>query len=470
MRQAAAHWPVGSGLPPPRRHCCSPARLVNPAQLPLQTWLPDVMAGPTPVSALIHAATMTAGVYLIARTHVLYGLAPPVQTAVAVIGALTLLLAGFSSAQSDRFVPHPGLLDDQSVGLHVHGPRGRRMVCRHLPFPATHAFLKALLFLSAGVVVQRLGEEHDIFKMGGLRHRLPLAFWSFLIGSISLAALPLIDAGFYSKDHSMGSLVGRRFGPRLRGPLAIGWRLTDGDYIFRAVFVVFFGPLQLEPTGPTGWRIAVPLVVLSILALVGGFVEIPPYLGNVAAFSRLMQSALPAPPAAVTAGSSPELMLSAIAALVAVLGVAIAYVAFRRRPAFLQAIVQSPAGVALQHFWETGWGFDWLYDRVLVRPFLWLARKRSVRFRRQLLQRRGFAEPSGLSATQRIRDRSRAPVRGRDHGGLHCSHCDPGVRMILLWLILTPLIGGLLAGAPVDATTAHCRAGCRSAVWRSISC
>jgi NADH-quinone oxidoreductase subunit L len=138
---------------------------------------------------------------------------------------------------------------------------------------------------------------------------------------------------------------------------------------------VFFGPVRLEPTGPTGWRIAVPLVALSILALVGGFVEIPPYLGNVPAFSRLMQSALPAPLATVTAGSSPELILSAIAALVAVLGVVIAYIAFRRRPAFLQAMVQSPAGLALQHFWETGWGFDWLYERVLVRSFLWLARK-----------------------------------------------------------------------------------------------
>jgi len=88
-----------------------------------------------------------------------------------------------------------------------------------------------------------------------------------------------------------------------------------------------------------------------------------------------MQLALPAPPAAITAGSSPELMLSAIAALVAILGVVIAYIAFRRRPAFLQAMVQSPTGLALQHFWETGWGFDWLYDRVLVRPFLWVARK-----------------------------------------------------------------------------------------------
>jgi NADH-quinone oxidoreductase subunit L len=238
----------------------------------------------------------------------------------------------------------------------------------------THAFFKALLFLAAGVVVQRLGEEHDIFKMGGLRQRLPLAFWSFLIGSISLAALPLIDAGFYSKDlilweaWSDGAL-----GPWLWAAGLFGALLT-AIYIFRAVFVVFFGPVKLEPAGLTGWRIAIPLVELSILALAAGFVEIPPYLGNVPAFSQFMQSALPAPPAPVSGESSLQIMLSAIAGLVAVLGVGVAYIAFRQRPASLEALIQSPASLALQHFWETGWGFDWLYDRALVRPFLWFAR------------------------------------------------------------------------------------------------
>jgi NADH-quinone oxidoreductase subunit L len=162
-------------------------------------------------------------------------------------------------------------------------------------------------------------------------------------------------------------------GPWLWAAGLLGALLT-AIYIFRAVFVVFFGPLQLEPTGPTGWRIAVPLIVLSILALFGGFVEIPPYLGNLPAFSRLMQSALPAPSAAVTAGSSLELILSGIATVVAIAGVGIAYIAFRRRPAFLEALVRSPASLALQHFWEADWGFDWMYDRALVRPFLWVAR------------------------------------------------------------------------------------------------
>jgi NADH-quinone oxidoreductase subunit L len=374
MHQAVAHWPVGSALPIAAAALLLGGAIGKSAQLPLQTWLPDAMAGPTPVSALIHAATMvTAGVYLIARTHVLYDLAPPVHTAVAVIGALTLLLAGFSALnQTDlkRILAYSTISQIGYMFLAL-GVGAWSAAIFHF---MTHAFFKALLFLSAGVVVQRLGEEHDIFKMGGLRQHLPLAFWSFLIGSISLAALPLIDAGFYSKDlilweaWSDGAL-----GPWLWAAGLFGALLT-AIYIFRAVFVVFFGPLQLEPTGPTGWRIAIPLVVLSILALAAGFVEIPPYLGNVPVFSDLMQSALPAPPAPISTGSRLELMLSAIAAVVAILGVGIAYIAFRRRPAFLAALVQSPASLALQHFWETDWGFDLLYDRALVGPFLWIAR------------------------------------------------------------------------------------------------
>ena len=167
------------------------------------------------------------------------------------IGALTLLLAGFSALnQTDlkRILAYSTISQIGYMFLAL-GVGAWSAAIFHF---MTHAFFKALLFLSAGVVVQRLGEEHDIFKMGGLRQRLPLAFWTFLIGSISLAALPLIDAGFYSKDlilweaWSDGAL-----GPWLWAAGLIGALLT-AIYIFRVVFVVFFGPLKLEPTGPTG--------------------------------------------------------------------------------------------------------------------------------------------------------------------------------------------------------------------------
>ncbi len=170
------------------------------AQLPLQTWLPDAMAGPSPVSALIHAATMvTAGVYLIARTHVLFALAPSVQLMVAVIGAATLLLAGFSAlTQKDikRVLAYSTISQLGYMFLAL-GVGAWSAAMFHF---LTHAFFKALLFLAAGVVILAQHHEHDMFKMGGLRNKLPLTFWTFLIGASSLSALPLVTAGFYSKD------------------------------------------------------------------------------------------------------------------------------------------------------------------------------------------------------------------------------------------------------------------------------
>ena len=170
------------------------------AQLPLQTWLPDAMAGPTPVSALIHAATMvTAGVYLIARTHVFFALAPPAQSAVAVVGAATLLLAGFSAlTQWDikRVLAYSTISQIGYMFLAL-GVGAWSAAIFHF---MTHAFFKALLFLAAGIVINALHDEHNIFHMGGLRTRLPVAFWTFLIAGCSLAGLPLVTAGAYSKD------------------------------------------------------------------------------------------------------------------------------------------------------------------------------------------------------------------------------------------------------------------------------
>ncbi|MGH8297045.1 MAG: NADH-quinone oxidoreductase subunit L, partial [Steroidobacteraceae bacterium] len=249
MRAAATAWPAGSALPVAAAALLLGGAVGKSAQLPLQVWLPDAMAGPTPVSALIHAATMvTAGVYLIARTHVLYQLAPPVHTAVAVIGAATLLLASFSALnQRDlkRILAYSTISQIGYMFLAL-GIGAWSAAIFHF---MTHAFFKALLFLAAGVVIQRLGEEHDIFRMGGLRRRLPLAFWSFLIGSAALAALPFVDAGFYSKDLILFDVwESGPDGPWLWAAGTLGALLTS-IYIFRAVFVVFFGEARTEPTG-----------------------------------------------------------------------------------------------------------------------------------------------------------------------------------------------------------------------------
>ncbi len=200
LQRAAQSWPAGSGLAVAAAALLLGGALGKSAQLPLQTWLPDAMAGPTPVSALIHAATMvTAGVYLIARMAGLFVLAPVVQAAVAVVGALTLLYAGFSAlTQWDikRVLAYSTISQIGYMFLAL-GVGAWSAAIFHF---MTHAFFKALLFLAAGVVITSLHDEHNMFKMGGLRKELPLTFWTFLIGAASLSALPLVTAGFYSKD------------------------------------------------------------------------------------------------------------------------------------------------------------------------------------------------------------------------------------------------------------------------------
>ena len=200
MQRASVLWPSGSTLALAAALLLLGGAVGKSAQIPLQVWLPDAMAGPTPTSALIHAATMvTAGVYLIARTHVLFSLAPAAQSAVAVVGAATLLLAGFSAlTQHDikRILAYSTISQIGYMFLAL-GVGAWQAAMFHF---FTHAFFKALLFLGAGVIINAVHDEHSIFKMGGLRKELPVAFWTFLAGGCALAGLPFITAGFFSKD------------------------------------------------------------------------------------------------------------------------------------------------------------------------------------------------------------------------------------------------------------------------------
>ncbi|MGH9681824.1 MAG: NADH-quinone oxidoreductase subunit L, partial [Candidatus Acidiferrales bacterium] len=194
MQRAAQQWPVGSVYATAAALLLLGGAVGKSAQLPLQTWLPDAMAGPTPTSALIHAATMvTAGVYLLARTHALYALSPAGQCAVAVVGDATLLLAGFSAlTQSDikRVLAYSTVSQIGYMFLAC-GVGAWSAAIFHF---MTHAFFKALLFLAAGAVINALDHEHNIFRMGGLRKELPVTFWTFLIAGCSLAGLPIITA------------------------------------------------------------------------------------------------------------------------------------------------------------------------------------------------------------------------------------------------------------------------------------
>ncbi len=374
LRRASAHWAPGSATALAAALLLLGGAVGKSAQLPLQTWLPDAMAGPTPVSALIHAATMvTAGVYLIARTHVLYSLAPPAQFAVAAIGALTLLLAGFSAlAQRDikRVLAYSTISQIGYMFLAL-GVGAWTAAIFHF---MTHAFFKALLFLAAGAVIDALDHEHDIFRMGGLRRELPLVFWTFLAGGASLAGFPLITAGFYSKEEILSAAWAAPHGaPWLYAAALAGAALT-GLYIFRLIFIVFLGVPGVpgrRPTRSPGPRMGIPLLVLAVLSLVAGFADAPgagEASGRLAGFLR---TALPAGP---TPGPAAEPVLLLAGAAASLAGIAAAWLLFLRRADIPRRLAASLRGSALHGFWLSGWGFDRLYDRLLVRPFAAAAR------------------------------------------------------------------------------------------------
>src|ERR1700756_1863104 len=292
MHRASARWAPGSGVAIAAAALLLGGAVGKSAQLPLQTWLPDAMAGPTPTSALTHAATMvTAGVYLIARTHVLFTIAPKVQLAVALIGAATMLLAAFSAlAQRDmkRVLAYSTISQIGYMFLAL-GLGAWSAAMFHF---MTHAFFKALLFLAAGVVIHAVHEQ-DLFHMGGLRTDLRLAFWSFVIGGCALAGLPLITAGFFSKDLILWQ--------SWAGPNGNAWfwiagmigALLTSLYTFRMILLAFYGPHQSHVRSKSGLAVRISLIVLCVLSLAGGYMDTPPPFGGTPALSNFLSSALP---------------------------------------------------------------------------------------------------------------------------------------------------------------------------------
>ena len=319
------------------------------------------MAGPTPTSALIHAATMvTAGVYLIARTHVLFALAPAAQFAVAIVGAATLLLAGFSAlTQHDikRVLAYSTISQIGYMFLALGVGAWQAGIFHFM----THAFFKALLFLGAGVIINALHDEHSIFRMGGLRKELPVAFWTFLIAGCSLAGLPFITAGFFSKDLIIwGALSAEQGHPGFWIAGIIGALLTS-LYTFRLIFRVFFGPLGTPVTKRPGYAMTVPLLMLAFLSIVGGYLKQP--------LLDFLHLVLP-PTIEAPAGALTEIHSEAIAAIVFLIGVYFAYLFHLQKRSLADAMVANPVGRALHQWWFSGWGFDWLYDKAFVQPFI----------------------------------------------------------------------------------------------------
>jgi NADH-quinone oxidoreductase subunit L len=340
------------------------------AQLPLQTWLPDAMAGPSPVSALIHAATMvTAGVYLVARMHVVFQLSPAAMTVTALVGGLTLFIAGCSATvQTDikRVLAYSTISQIGYMFLAL-GLGAWSAAIFHF---FTHAFFKALLFLAAGTVIEALHHEQDIFRMGGLKKELPLVFYTFLAGAAALAALPLITAGFYSKDPILWYAFSSRNGNVLLWLLALGGAFLTAFYSTRLMLVVFGGEKRTPITGKPGRAMTIPLVILALLAVTAGFIEWPHNMLHLSLFSDLIQTVLPAP--VLKEGLPAESLFQGITAIVTLLGVYTGYVLYSRRKEILQRWELSAPKRAVRGFLVNGWGFDQLFQSLFVRPFLFL--------------------------------------------------------------------------------------------------
>ncbi|QPT33575.1 NADH-quinone oxidoreductase subunit L [Proteus penneri] len=322
------------------------------AQLPLQTWLADAMAGPTPVSALIHAATMvTAGVYLVARSNALFLMAPEVLELVGIIGAVTLVLAGFAAlVQTDikRILAYSTMSQIGYMFLAL-GAQAWDAAIFHL---MTHAFFKALLFLSAGSVIIACHHEQNIFKMGGLRKKIPFVYACFLIGGGALAALPLLTAGFFSKDEILwGAYSNGHFNLMLAGLIGA---LFTSLYTFRLIFIVFHGETKTEAHQVKGFTHTFPLAVLALLStFIGALITQP--LGAVFPEGN--------------ASHDGKYVLEILSGVVAIVGVAIAAWLYLKQRQCVAKVANTRTGRFFSTWWFHAWGFDALYEVLFVKPY-----------------------------------------------------------------------------------------------------
>lgn len=265
------------------------------AQIPLYTWLPDAMAGPTPVSALIHAATMvTAGIYLIARSNVLYSLSEISQNVVAVIGLATALLAASIALYQNDIKKVLAYSTVSQLGL-MFLAMGVGAYTTGVFHVMTHAFFKALLFLGAGSVIHAMGGEQDITKMGGLRKKLPVTYFTFLIAVLAISGFPF-TSGFMSKDEIL--IAALSYSPVLFW-LAVLASILTAIYMFRLLMLVFFGGFrgssdQLSHLHESPVVMTLPLVVLAVLSAFGGFIQLPHAFGGSDFFNQFLSPVVPA--------------------------------------------------------------------------------------------------------------------------------------------------------------------------------
>jgi len=339
------------------------------AQLPLHTWLPDAMEGPTPVSALIHAATMvTAGVYLIVRTAPLFEQAPKVLELAAGLGAGTLLMAGLIALVQTDIKKVIAYSTMSQIGYMFLGA-GIGAYPEAMFHLMTHAFFKALLFLAAGIVIHALSAEQDIRKMGGLRKLMPLTFIAFLVGSLSLAGIPPFS-GFFSKDSILAALLANGWYGEILWVVGMLGTFLTGLYAFRLLFLVFWGepsPFVREhfhalKRDLVGWTLAIPVGVLTVLAAVGGFLQ----FANL--WTPVTNWLEPVARPVVEASGTQEAVSSVIAVVLGAAGIGVAWVLYGARTS------EVPRLAWAQTLLERKFYFDEAYDIAFYRPAVFVAK------------------------------------------------------------------------------------------------
>jgi NADH-quinone oxidoreductase subunit L len=373
------------------------------AQIPLYVWLPDAMEGPTPVSALIHAATMvTAGVYMVSRSHVIFERAPTALTVVAVIGTLTAFFAAtIGIAQTDiKKVLAYSTVSQLGYMFMACGVGAFSAGIFHL---MTHAFFKGLLFLAAGSVIHAVGGEQDMRHMGGLRTKLPWTFWTMTAATLAIAGIPGL-AGFFSKDEILWRAYQASWAYWLVGVVTA---FITSFYMFRLWFMTFFGEYRGETAGhgapahdahgghghggvhESPKVMVIPLAILAVLSVIGGYVGVPGSLGGNNHFDHFLgpvfRSTLPAESSQTQMGekgateqttegtepkesASKELMFTGISVAAAFLGLALAWLLYYRSPDLPHRIVQRIAG--LYHVVCNKYYVDEIYAALIVKPLV----------------------------------------------------------------------------------------------------
>jgi NADH-quinone oxidoreductase subunit L len=330
------------------------------AQVPLHVWLPDAMEGPTPISALIHAATMvTAGVFMVARLAPIYNLSPTAMTVVALTGGLTMIVgATIAMTQTDikRVVAYSTV---SQLGYMV-------MACGLGSYAAgmyhllTHGAFKALLFLGCGSVIIALHHEQDMRRMGGLKDKLPVTYWTFVVGSLALAGFPL-TSGFFSKDELLISAWSTGFLGQFLTVLGLVTALMTAFYSFRLVFVTFWGPSHVDPHHedhihePSN-TMTMPLIVLAVLSILTGYLGIPEFLGPM--FETGTGS--------TTHVGGAAIVIMVLATSMGLLGIAGAYYIYVLNPSIPDQFARR--WQSLYRGSLNKWYVDEAYDRIIVHP------------------------------------------------------------------------------------------------------